>query len=70
MQNTGFKRRQRKGFYINLRDIRCDCGLPATRQVQVVQLRANGNEMTSVIPLCEDCYQMMAAEDRGILQAA
>ena len=70
MPNTGYKRRQRKGFYITLKDIKCDCGLPATKQVQVAQYNANGNDLYSVLPLCEECYQLMLQEDTGILQAA
>jgi hypothetical protein len=65
MANTGYKRRQRKGFYVTLKDIRCDCGNPATRQVQVSQLRANGNELANVLPLCDDCYALMLDEERA-----
>jgi hypothetical protein len=64
MPNNGYKRHQRKGFYISLKDIRCDCGQPATHQVQVSQLRANGNELANVLPLCDDCYQLMLEEER------
>ena len=65
MPNTTNKRRQRKGFYINLKDIRCECGQPATRQVQVTQLRANGNELSNVLPLCNNCYALMIDEERA-----
>jgi hypothetical protein len=69
MPNTTNKRMQRKGFYLTLRDITCDCGHPATRQVQVAQFNANGNDLVSVLPLCEDCYALMIQEDR-VLAAA
>lgn len=65
MPNNGYKRHQRKGFYVTLKNIRCDCGLPATRQVQVDQLRANGNELASVLALCDDCYALMLDEERA-----
>ncbi len=65
MPNTGFKRRQRKGYYISLKDIKCDCGQPATRQVQVSQLRANGNKLANVLPLCDECYALMLEEERA-----
>lgn len=65
MPNTTNKRIQRKGFYLSLKDIKCDCGAPATRQVQVAQLRANGNVLSNVLPLCDDCYQLMLDEERA-----
>ena len=65
MPNTGFKRRQRKGYYISLKDIKCDCGQPERHQVQVSQLRANGNELANVLPLCEECYALMLEEERA-----
>jgi hypothetical protein len=69
MPNTTNKRMQRKGFYLTLRDITCDCGRPATRQVQVAQFNANGNDLVNVLPLCDDCYALMIQEDR-VLAAA
>ena len=65
MPNTRLKRQQRKGFYANLKNIRCECGNPATRQVQVSQLRGNGNELANVLALCEDCYQIMLDDERA-----
>jgi len=70
MPNTTNKRLQRKGFYRSLRDVRCDCGQPATRQVQVLLYNANNRAIKQVMPLCDDCYQLMCREDTGILQAA
>ena len=62
--------RQQKGFYRSLKDIRCDCGAPATRQVQVQLYNANNKPIKQVMPLCEECYELMCQEDTGILQAA
>jgi hypothetical protein len=64
MPNTKYKRQQRKGFYITLKNIRCDCGLPATRQVQVSQVNANGKDLANVLVLCDDCYALMLDEER------
>ena len=63
-------KRQQKGFYRSLRDIRCDCGQPATIQVQVQLYNANNKAIKQVMPLCDACYQLMCDEDTGILQAA
>lgn len=71
MPNTTNKRiQQYKGFYRSLRDIKCDCGAPATRQVQVQLINANNKAIKQVMPLCDECYQLMCDEDTGILQAA
>ena len=70
MPNTTNKRIQRKGFYISLKDVRCDCGQPATKQVQVQLYNANNKPIKQVMPLCESCYELMRDEDTGILQAA
>ena len=70
MPSTTHKQLQPKGFYRSLRDIRCDCGQPATRQVQVQLYNANSRAIKQVMPLCDECYQLMCAEDSGILQAA
>ncbi len=64
MPNTTNKRRLRKGLYVTLKDIKCDCGQPATHQVQVAQLRANGNELANVLPLCDECYALMLDEEK------
>lgn len=48
----------------------CDCGQPATHQVSVRQLNANNRRITAILPLCAACYQLMLAEDTGILWAA
>jgi len=50
--------------------VMCDCGQPATHQVSVQQLNANDRRITAILPLCDDCYQLMLAEDQGILWAA
>ena len=70
MPNTTNKPIRPKGFYLLLRDIKCDCGNPATRQVQVQLYNANSRAIKQVMPLCDECYQLMCAEDSGILQAA
>ncbi len=71
MPNTRDKRlQQRKGFYRSLKDVKCDCGKSATKQVQVQLYNANGRPITQVMPLCDGCYQLMCKEDNGILQAA
>ena len=48
----------------------CDCGQPATHQVSVKQINANNRPITAILPLCDACYQLMLAEDQGILWAA
>lgn len=71
MPNTRDDRlQQRKGFYRSLKDVRCDCGQPATRQVQVQLINANDRPIKQVMPLCQKCYELMSQEDTGILQAA
>lgn len=70
MPSITHKQLQPKGFYRSLRDIRCDCGNPATRQVQVQLINANDRPIRQVMPLCDACYQLMCDEDNGILQAA
>jgi len=70
MPNTTNKRIQRKGFYLSLKDVKCDCGLPATKQVQVQLYNANDRPIKQVMPLCQSCYDLMQREDTGILQAA
>lgn len=70
MPNTTNKQIQRKGFYVSLKDVKCDCGMPATRQVQVQLINANNKPIKQVMPLCDTCYDLMCAEDTGILQAA
>lgn len=71
MPNTTNKRLQQyKGFYRSLKDVKCDCGQPATRQVQVQLFNANDRPIKQVMPLCQRCYELMSAEDTGILQAA
>ena len=71
MPNTRDDRlQQRKGFYRTLRDVKCDCGQPATRQVQVQLINANDKMIKQVMPLCESCFELMRSEDTGILQAA
>ena len=71
MPNTTNKRlHQFKGFYRSLKDVKCDCGQPATRQVQVQLINANDKPIRQVMPLCESCFEMMEREDTGILQAA
>ncbi len=65
MANTGYKRRQRKGYYVSLKNIRCDCGCPATKQVQVSQVNANGKDLANVLVLCDDCYALMLDEERA-----
>ena len=47
------KRRKKQGFYTRLKDIKCDCGQPATRQVQIAQFGATGKNIKNVLPLCE-----------------
>jgi hypothetical protein len=71
MPNTTNKRiQQYKGFYRSLKDVKCDCGQPATKQVQVQLINANDREIKQVMPLCDGCYELMCQEDTGILQAA
>ena len=71
MPNTTNKLiQQHKGFYRSLKDVKCDCGNPATIQVQVQLINANDRAIKQVMPLCDDCYQLMSQEDTGILQAA
>lgn len=63
MPNNGYKRRQRKGYYISLKNIKCDCGNAATRQVEIAQVNANGNDLANVLALCDDCYALMLDEE-------
>jgi len=71
MPNTTNKRLQQyKGFYRSLKDVKCDCGNPATRQVQVQLINSSDRAIKQVMPLCDSCYQLMCKEDKGILQAA
>lgn len=71
MPNTRDDRlQQRKGFYRSLKDVQCDCGQPATKQVQVQLINANNKPIRQVMPLCQACYELMCDEDTGILQAA
>ncbi len=67
---TNKRLQQYKGFYRSLKDVKCDCGKPATKQVQVQLYNANNRAIKQVMPLCDDCYQLMCDEDTGILQAA
>ena len=62
-QQTGYTLLRRAGVV-------CDCGQPATHQVSVHQLNATGNQVAVILPLCDHCYQLMLAEDKGILWAA
>lgn len=68
MPNTTNKRIQRKGIYVDLKDIQCECGHPATRQVLVTQLRGSGNEVSNVLPLCDNCYKLMVEEEQAYCQ--
>ncbi len=70
MRNTTNRRIQPKGFYLSLKDIKCDCGAPATRQVQVLLYNANNRPIKQYMPLCQGCYELMLQEDTGILEAA
>lgn len=66
MPNTTNKRLQQyKGFYRSLKDVKCDCGQPATRQVQLQLYNANNNLIRQVMPLCEECYALMLDEERA-----
>lgn len=48
------------------RNVRCECGCRATRQVWFRQQGADGRWMVNWLPLCEECYEMMVREDRTV----
>ena len=69
MTHTAFTKQHQQTGYRRLIAIRCDCGRPATHQVQVQQFNGFGRRTKTTLPLCDACYQLMLAEDRGILRA-
>lgn len=69
MTHTAFSKRHQQHGYRRLVAIRCDCGRPAAHQVQVQQYNSFDRLRTVTLPLCDRCYQLMLAEDRGILRA-
>ena len=60
----------RRGYYLRMdRQVLCECGLPATHQVRVTQLRmlwagACWKEMVQAMPLCDDCYALFLEEEK------
>lgn len=45
------------------KQVRCECGDPATRQVQFVQLSSSGEAFVNYLVICQACYELMQAED-------
>lgn len=69
MTHTAFDKRHQQQGYRRLIAIRCDCGQPATHQIQVEQYSSLDRLRIVTLALCESCYQLMLAEDRGIRRA-
>lgn len=44
-------------------NVRCECGRQAMHQVQFEQARASGERLVGWLPLCEQCYAWMAADE-------
>lgn len=46
---------------------RCDCGKPVSHTVAFVQFNSSGGEFVNHLSLCADCYQLILAEDSGVV---
>lgn len=69
MTHTAHSKHHQETGYRRLIGIKCDCGQPATHQAQVWQFNSNGVRYRAVLPLCQNCYNLILQEDRGVVRA-